>query len=75
MNTEAGVLTEIDIESGTWKKIKAHLEKRLQETREKNDGDKNEEATAKLRGRIAELKYLAALDSPAPQAAGEHSEA
>jgi len=41
------------------------VEKRIASLRARNDNDKNAEETAKLRGRIAELKLIAALDNPA----------
>lgn len=45
-----------------WNRIKAFLEGRLQSHRLDNDNNKSPEDTAKLRGRIAELKYLLDLD-------------
>lgn len=56
-----------DKQSPTWRKIKAHLEERLQLSREKNDNEQPEDKTALLRGEIRALKELLALDKPAPE--------
>ena len=48
--------------SPTWMKLKLHIEKRIEQLRKENDGDRTELETSKLRGRIAELKALLALD-------------
>lgn len=61
------VLTSDEAASPLWKKIKAHVEARLAGVRAKNDKTQPMDKTEQLRGRIAELKYLAALDRPAPQ--------
>lgn len=58
--------TPADFESATWQRLKWHLQARLESHRQANDADKDLETTAKLRGRIAELKVLLALDEPAP---------
>lgn len=53
----------IDVNSRTWITVKAHLEKRLAECREKNDrSELTEMQTAALRGEIAAVKNL--LDLP-----------
>lgn len=57
---------EIDFRSETWRAIEARCEKRLEDFRRKNDGQLNTEQTAHLRGRIAELKDLLTLATPAP---------
>lgn len=62
------LITEIESNSALWQKIKAHYEARLQTLREKNDVDNDENRTIKLRGRIAEIKALLALDKPPPAA-------
>lgn len=68
------VVSELERQSPLWLKLKSHMEKRIAALRVKNDSDKDTEATAKLRGRIAELKILAALDNPAPQLQADDSE-
>lgn len=61
------LLTPTERDSPVWRKIKAHAEQRLESARKANDTNLDERKTAKLRGRIAELKHLATLDQPAPQ--------
>jgi len=51
-------LTAIDRQSEAWKKVTQHLEDRLQQLRESNDTDVGERETAKIRGRIAEVRSL-----------------
>jgi hypothetical protein len=53
-------LTEADLASALWLKIKQHLEARLDQHRRKNDNDLDPIATARLRGAIAEVKTLLA---------------
>ena len=55
-----------DRQSPTWRKLRDHFEQRLQELREKNDNDLGELATAKLRGQLAEIRYLLALGDQDP---------
>ena len=65
-HTNQPVLSQDDVHSATWKKIKTHCEQRLQLLRAKNDASLPIDKTEKLRGRIAEIKNLMALDQPAP---------
>ena len=60
-------LTTSEIGSPLWMKLKAHIEERVAGHRRANDGNLNTEDTAKVRGRIAEGKYILGLDNPAPQ--------
>lgn len=53
-------LTKEERLSSAWGKIKASLEERLTSLRMQNDGDKNESDTAKIRGRISEIKRIQA---------------
>lgn len=57
-NVKARLLNEVDLETALWKKIETHLKDRLQVYRAKNDGNLTLEETAKLRGRIQEVKSL-----------------
>lgn len=57
-------LTEQERHSELWRKLKAHFEARLQKHRVANDKAQAAEETAKLRGRIAELKELMNLENP-----------
>lgn len=70
---ERFALTEMERQSALWKKLKAHAEERIARHRRANDGDKDMEATSKLRGRIQEARYFAALDEPAPQMEADHA--
>lgn len=69
------ILNAAEAQSPLWVKIKAHLEARLDSARLKNDGDLDEVETAKLRGRITELKSFLALDKPPPILTGFDAEA
>lgn len=55
-------LEETEIHSELWMKLKEHMEQRLASLRLQNDVSKPSDQTEKLRGRIAELKILLALD-------------
>lgn len=57
-------LLRSDFQSRTWDHFKEHLEARLQRLREENDSG-DADATAKRRGRIAEVKELLALGDEA----------
>lgn len=49
-------LTQEDRDNPLWLKLKAEYEARLAQLRASNDTDKDEIATAKLRGQISEIK-------------------
>lgn len=68
------VVTDMERHTHLWKKIRAHAELRLASLRVKNDNALGEVATAKLRGKIAELKYLLALENPAPTMGADDTE-
>lgn len=55
-------LTDLERKSSAWVKIRDYYQRRLDVMRGRNDGDLVIEETAKLRGRIAEIKNLLALD-------------
>jgi hypothetical protein len=59
-------LTTEEKEARAWRKVAAHMAERLEHARAMNDGDRPEQETAKLRGRIAELKYLIGLSTKLP---------
>jgi hypothetical protein len=59
-------LTEMEKQSALWKKLKAHMQARVDRHRASNDTSKSVEKTEKLRGRIAEAKYFLTFDTPAP---------
>jgi len=56
-----GPFSVYDRTTPTWKKVEAHIESRIASLRTKNDTNLDAVETAKLRGRIAELKRLASL--------------
>jgi len=51
-------LTELDVHSSLWTKIRSELESRLETLRKENDGSLSHDETQKLRGRIAEVKTI-----------------
>ena len=62
------MLTEHDLSSEVWLKIEKHLNTRLEQRRRDNDSDSLDEIkTARLRGRIAEIKDLLAFGKPKPE--------
>ena len=62
--TEKFHLAEHERQTQLWRDLMRYVEGRLDELRRLNDGDKDERATATLRGRIAELKLIAQLGDP-----------
>ncbi len=56
-----------DRNTSTWIAIRAHLSARIDALRVTNDTDQDEVKTARLRGRIAELKSLLDLDQDLPR--------
>lgn len=62
----AAPLTVDDIRSPTWLRFVQVLENRRAELHKQLEKDSDERTTAKLRGRLAEIKELLALQAPAP---------
>ena len=62
---------EPDFTSDTWKALVARYESRLEDLRRRNDGDLNDVQTAKLRGRINEIREFLALAKAPEQIADE----
>lgn len=56
-------LSEDELRSALWMKLAAHFENKLIRYRKKNDGNLGTDDTARLRGRIAEVKEILALDT------------
>ena len=54
-------LTQEELHSSLWVKLEHYLSRRVDGLRKQNDGDRSPEETAKLRGRIAELKIVREL--------------
>lgn len=66
------LIDEFDRTSAVWKKLKPFLEARLESLRKMNDSPKRgADVTAYLRGQIAELKVLIALDKETPKVPSE----
>lgn len=59
-------LTEGERNSALWQRLEAHLVQRLAEKRAQNDHSLTSDETARLRGAIAELKYLLDRATPGP---------
>lgn len=59
-------LTESDRLSPTWTRLKKHLQGRLEALRNELEQDLPEEKTAKVRGRLAEVKSLLSLEKNSP---------
>lgn len=60
-------LTLGDINSPAFQRLKKYWEQELENARRENDADLDEAKTARLRGRIAELKRNLALENPVQQ--------
>ena len=60
------VLTKPDRDSAAWLKVMKYLEGRLATLRSENDADLTPEKTAKLRGKIAEVKLLMKMNADVP---------
>ena len=59
-------LSTYERESALWKKLEQHLNERLTTLRTRNDGELDAIETARLRGRISQVKEFLAL-SEAPE--------
>ena len=55
-------LTEGDIRSSLWIKLSGYWLVRINELRKMNEMDKTEAETAKIRGRIAEIRLMLAYE-------------
>lgn len=55
------ILTIEERRSPLWRKLAEHYESRLESLRNQNDGDRTDVDTAKLRGRISEVKLMLSL--------------
>ncbi len=56
MDPNEPILEISDLSGRVWTRLKTHYEKRLELLRKQNDYDKDEKATALLRGKIDEVK-------------------
>lgn len=65
-------LTPQDFQSQTWLKLKEYYSARLEQAREDNDNSTlTPDQTARLRGRIFEIKEFLALETPPKQGAND----
>jgi len=65
------LFTKTEREGEIWRKLRKHLQARVQQLRAQNDISTSDERTEKLRGRIAEAKDILRLgDEPAPPLEG-----
>jgi hypothetical protein len=62
-------LSQAEQQSALWLKLKEHALKRLEQLRVQNENNLDATETAKLRGRIAEIKSFLKLDTPASEIA------
>jgi len=62
----AALIDTHDRQSAVWLRLKEHYEARLTLLRSSNDGQLTAEQTAKIRGRIAEVKALLSLEKDTP---------
>lgn len=70
-------LTQAEANSPLWDKLRQHFEARLAELRAKNDSDLLDAIkTSHLRGRLASVKEILALDrqEPAPETQADDGE-
>jgi hypothetical protein len=59
---ERFTLEDHEIKSQLWRKLKAHIEAQIARHQRTNDGELDPIATAKVRGRIAELRALLSIE-------------
>ena len=61
-------LTHIERQSPMWGRLMAHFAEQVELLRNQLEGPKSESDTARLRGRIAELRSVMALNDEVPAA-------
>jgi len=64
--TDPFILTHVEKDSPLWRRLMGYHEARLKRLRIENDADKTPEATARIRGQIAEVKLMMALNNDQP---------
>lgn len=57
------VLNDVELKSAVWIKIEAHLESRISSLHKELELDLDTARTAKIRGRIAEIRKILLFDS------------
>lgn len=63
---EVLTFSQEDRYAAVWLRVKRYYESRLETLRRQNDADLDDISTARLRGRIMEIKALLDLDTPDP---------
>ena len=63
------VITGADKIGATWNKMQAYWAQQLDDLRKQNDADLDVVATAKLRGRIIQVKAFLSMDDELPKVA------
>jgi hypothetical protein len=58
-------LLEHERKSPLWQKLRKHFENELMSLRERNDADLTELETARLRGKVKQVKEFLLLETPA----------
>lgn len=67
MTNEKITITATDRNSALWDKLQAYWAQELTKLRAQNDADATLEATAKLRGRIQQIKLFISLNDEMPK--------
>lgn len=62
-----------DFRTAAWKRLTKHLQQRLQELRELNDGQHDATRTSEIRGSIKEVKRILDLADTASSSATVHT--
>lgn len=64
--TDRFVLTEQELNSPLWLRLKSYYDRRLQSMRTRNDGPLTNDDTLLLRGRIHEIKAFLSINESIP---------
>lgn len=64
--TDPFILTHVEKDSPLWNRLMGYLDARLKRLRIENDADRTPEQTARLRGRIDEVKLMMGLNNDQP---------
>jgi len=72
--TDPFILSHVERDSPLWHRLMGYLDTRLKRLRIENDADKSPEATARIRGQIAEVKLMMGLNNDQPVVEPDRSE-
>lgn len=56
-------LNKMEADSALWKKLRAHIQERLDVARRQNDQSMTQDETERLRGKIATYKEMLAMEA------------